>query len=307
MKKNHKKKAQYDHREFEQFFVENLEVICADAKGEAKGSIVFVHGVCHGAWCWENFLKGFSDRGYDCFALSLRGHGNSGGYGLRKQSYSVPCYVSDVKKVVEQCSKKAHEKPFLMGHSMGGAIVQQYIDKYSETIKGAILLAPVTAGGMGWKCCGRLARSKSGWCSLPTMLFGRNWIQLLKNSTFFVAMDLDGVATPRIVDEDKLARYNKLLCAESVKAVCGLIRYELNGAVNIPVFVIGSDTDAFFPADSLEKTANFYGTTPTILNGLCHDIMLDSEWKQAAQAIGEFLNDTDRDAAASKEMSRVVQ
>lgn len=289
MKRNHKKKAQYDHNGFERFFVENLEVICAHAKGEAKGSIVFVHGVCHGAWCWENFLRDFSDRGYDCFALSLRGHGDSAGHGLRKQLYSVACYVSDVKKVVEQCSKKTHEKPFLMGHSMGGAIVQQYIDKYSETIKGAILLAPVTAEGMGWKCCGRLASSKSGWCSLLTILFGWNMKQLLKNSTFFVAMDSDGDTTPRIVDEDKIARYNKLLCAESVWAVCGLIRYKLSGAVNIPVFVIGSDTDAFFRADSLKKTAGFYGTTPTILNGLCHDIMLDPKWEQAAQAIGEFL------------------
>ena len=48
MKRNHKKKAQYDHNGFERSFVENLEVICAHAKGEAKGSIVFVHGVCHG-------------------------------------------------------------------------------------------------------------------------------------------------------------------------------------------------------------------------------------------------------------------
>ena len=71
MKRNHKKKAQYDHNGFERSFVENLEVICAHTKGEAKGSIVFVHGVCHGAWCWENFLRDFSDRGYDCFALSL--------------------------------------------------------------------------------------------------------------------------------------------------------------------------------------------------------------------------------------------
>ena len=102
--------------------------------------------------------------------------------------------------------------------------------------------------------------------------------QLLKNSTFFVAMDSDGDTTPRIVDEDKIARYNKLLCAESVWAVCGLIRYKLSGAVNIPVFVIGSDTDAFFRADSLKKTA-----------GLCHDIRLDPKWEQAAQAIGEFL------------------
>ncbi len=51
MKRNHKKKAQYDHNGFERFFVENLEVICAHAKGEAKGSmsLCMAYATGHGA------------------------------------------------------------------------------------------------------------------------------------------------------------------------------------------------------------------------------------------------------------------
>ena len=36
-----------------------------------------------GAWCWaEHFLDFFADRGFDAYALSLRGHGRSGGQAL---------------------------------------------------------------------------------------------------------------------------------------------------------------------------------------------------------------------------------
>lgn len=40
--------------------------------------LLFVHGSFHGAWCWEeHFLPHFAAEGYDCYALSLRGHGGS--------------------------------------------------------------------------------------------------------------------------------------------------------------------------------------------------------------------------------------
>lgn len=86
-------------KSFQQNFVDGLEVVFAEAKGRQKGSIVFVHGVCHGAWCWERFLKYFSEKGYNCFALSLRGHGESKGRGLGKLFYRLSHYVVDVKKL----------------------------------------------------------------------------------------------------------------------------------------------------------------------------------------------------------------
>ena len=42
--------------------------------------LLFVHGVAHGAWCFaEHWLPAAAQRGYPAYAVSLRGHGGSGG------------------------------------------------------------------------------------------------------------------------------------------------------------------------------------------------------------------------------------
>ena len=42
--------------------------------------LLFVHGSAYDAWCWtEHFLDYFAEHGFSAYALSLRGHGGSGG------------------------------------------------------------------------------------------------------------------------------------------------------------------------------------------------------------------------------------
>lgn len=280
-----------DCKQYEQYFLdEELEIIYAKAEVQpnekAKGSIVFCHGVCHGAWCWKFYLPYFSEKGYDCFAFSLRGHGESKG---GAKSYKLSDYEDDLKRVVEHCTEKTGRKPFVLGHSMGGAIVQKYIDEYSEQVRAAILFAPVTAGGM-WRGEGRrIPLIKNDWYTFPTMRgkFNEN----LKDSNFFVAKYHDtGNYECRITDPEELREYNKKLCKESWKAVWGLMRYSLKNLVGIPVFVIGTATDAYFPRESLGKTADFYHTKAFVLEGMCHDMMLDPDKELAARAVLEFMD-----------------
>lgn len=280
-----------NNKDFEHYFLnDGLEVVYAKAEessaDEKKGSIVFVHGVCHGAWCWKNFLTYFADRGYNCFAFSLRGHGES--KGNWSKPYRLKDYVEDVQKVVEHCIEKTGDNPFLLGHSMGGAIVQNYIDKNSECVSGAILFAPVTAGGMGWKSIFKTAASRNGRCTLATIWGKAN--KNLKESNFFVAIGEKGNYQCRITDAKELQEYDEKLCAESFRAMFGLAKYDLENDIEIPVFVIGSSADAYFPSDSLNTTAGFYKTEPFILDNLCHDMMLDPDWeKTVARAVLEFL------------------
>jgi pimeloyl-ACP methyl ester carboxylesterase len=52
-----------------------LEVLhAAPASPSQRPPLCFVHGSYHAAWCWaEHFLPYFAARGYDAYALSLRG------------------------------------------------------------------------------------------------------------------------------------------------------------------------------------------------------------------------------------------
>ncbi|HEX9180581.1 MAG TPA: alpha/beta fold hydrolase, partial [Burkholderiales bacterium] len=58
-----------------------LEVLrAAPAQPAGRAPLLFVHGAFSAAWCWaEHFLPYFADRGYDSYAVSLRGHGASEG------------------------------------------------------------------------------------------------------------------------------------------------------------------------------------------------------------------------------------
>src|SRR3954453_2898118 len=44
------------------------------ARDEGRAPVLFVHGLGHGAWCWEHWLEGTAEAGHPAYAVSLRGH-----------------------------------------------------------------------------------------------------------------------------------------------------------------------------------------------------------------------------------------
>src|SRR5215475_7769604 len=98
--------------------VASLHVVEQGAPSDSQPSLLFVHGACLGAWCWEDhFLPYFAKRGYHALALDLRGHGRSGGR-AQLQEYALEDFVRDVAQVASRLSKP----PIVVGHSMGGLI-----------------------------------------------------------------------------------------------------------------------------------------------------------------------------------------
>lgn len=258
---------------------------------ELKGIIVFVHGVSHGAWCWEKFIEYFTKIGYACFAINLRGHGDNDKKDIKGAHLSD--YVIDVIRCIGYIENHhndseiniTYSKPIIIGHSMGGAIVEKYISDFSHKVKGAVLFAPVTAEGMKLKGILTTSFSLRGIRTSFTSLFGRK-VFLAKSNFFAVKYKIK--CKCRINNED-LNICKKSLCRESIVAMFKLCKFKLNRNIDIPIFVIGSDKDAYFPENSLNTTAKFYGTKPMKLKGLCHDMMLDPEWKKAAESVLEFI------------------
>ena len=103
-----------------------LETITrAPANAKHKTPLLFIHGMWHGAWCWDEFfLPFFADAGWHVTALSLRGHAGSEG---KIQGSGIMDYVSDV----EQIARTLPTPPVLIGHSMGGFIVQKFLERNS--------------------------------------------------------------------------------------------------------------------------------------------------------------------------------
>lgn len=123
-----------------------LEVI---DKGSVTAShpvpLLFVHGAFHAAWCWdENFLDFFVDRGFRAVAVSLRGYGASA---LSKplNSVTIADYVDDVRATV----KTLDSEPVLVGHSLGGLVVQKYVDDGAIPCCSLVGVLPAAAHSTG--------------------------------------------------------------------------------------------------------------------------------------------------------------
>jgi len=128
--------------------LQELELIERLPAGKAHlKPILFVHGAWHGAWCWEEFfLPYFADQGFHVKALSLRGHGNSEGRN-RLRTTRISDYVVDVQTAFDSFDKP----PVLVGHSMGGLIVQKFLESaVPNSVPKAFLLASVPPNGV-WK------------------------------------------------------------------------------------------------------------------------------------------------------------
>lgn len=94
--------------------------------------IVLVHGAGGSSRRWSEQLSIF-DSQYNSWAMDLPGHGKSEG--------SLLSNIEDMAKFINDFIGALSLKKFiLVGHSMGGAIAQEYALQYPEKLSGLILI-----------------------------------------------------------------------------------------------------------------------------------------------------------------------
>ncbi|MHA8081491.1 alpha/beta hydrolase [Aquirufa regiilacus] len=217
-----------------------------------KETLVFVHGMCHGAWCWERyFIPYFEELGYTCLAINLPGHAEAGS--SKSISYSLNRYVKALEELVDSLD----EAPILIGHSMGGMVVQRYLK--TGRCKKAVLLASVPPQGVLFPSLRVLSRYPR---TIP-YLFQANLLGAFKQypQLFF--------------NEKALAeQYLPDLCAESFVAYLGLF-LPVSHQIKCPVLVIGGSEDGLISVEEFQQTAKHYRADLEIIAGGSHGLMLD--------------------------------
>ena len=121
-----------------------LEVISRHPLGRQQPTpLLFIHGMLHGAWCWDvHFLDYFARHGFAAHAVNLRGHGSS--EGREKLRWTrIADFVEDVVDATRQLPRP----PVLIGHSMGGFVIQKYLEDYAAPA--AVLLSSPPPVGLG--------------------------------------------------------------------------------------------------------------------------------------------------------------
>jgi pimeloyl-ACP methyl ester carboxylesterase len=254
-----------------------LEVLdkgsCTDSH---PAPLLFVHGGWHAAWCWdEHFLNFFSDKGYRALAVSLRGHGNSP-TPKPLRSCSVADYVDDVASVADSLPAR----PVVIGHSMGGFVVQKYLE--SRDAPAGVLVASMPARG----CLGismRLMR-RHPWLVTMALIKGQ-WLrcvgtpELARESFFSRASQSD------------VARFAALLGEESQRVAYDglLLNLPRPNQVTTPLLVLGAEYDRCVAPKEVNATARAYRTHAEIFPEMGHDMMLEPGWDTVAERIDTWL------------------
>lgn len=100
---------------------------------EERETILFIHGAGGGQFTWS-YQKGFFKKEFNPIIIELPGHGESG----REGEEEIGRYAEHVYAFLKAMGLG---KVFLVGHSMGGAIVQTLALAHPEAIEGIVLVA----------------------------------------------------------------------------------------------------------------------------------------------------------------------
>ncbi len=241
--------------------------------------ILFVHGAWHAAWCWdEHFLPYFASKGYASHALSLRGHGSSpNNQSLRWTS--IHDYVTDVLEIANSLPTP----PILIGHSMGGYIVQKVLEQYAAPA--AVLLAAVPPSGT-------LASIVRGTLRHPLALTKVTLTMTMYHAIGTPQLSKDLLFSPTMPD-DLAHTYFTRLQDESFRAIvldAALLARPRPAAVKSPMLVLGGANDNVFTTAEFHATAHAYNTQATIFPDMAHDMMLESGWQSVADTIINWLD-----------------
>jgi acylglycerol lipase len=109
-------------------------------QGEARASLVIVHGLRDHGDRYQRLARELNRRGIAVYAMDLRGHGRS--EGARVSVDRLERYVDDVELWIDRVRMASPAPLFLFGHSMGGAIAARYVERPGRSVAGLVLSAP---------------------------------------------------------------------------------------------------------------------------------------------------------------------
>lgn len=251
-------------------------------------SIVMIHGMYGGSWCWENFRCFFEARGYQCHTPTLRHHDIDPNDmpDTSLGTTSLLDYAEDLQEYISNFD----EKPLLIGHSMGGLLSQ--ILAARGLASGIVLLTPASPNGINALTYSVL---KSFWTILTKWGFWRNSNRISFKAAVYSMLHL-------LPDEDQKAVYGRFVY-ESGRAAfeIGFWYLDPNRAnkvdktkVTCPVLVVSGSDDRITPSSVVQKVANRYKPVSTYkeFERHAHWVVGEPGWEEIAEFVSDWIDQT---------------
>ncbi|GAA6623951.1 lysophospholipase [Scytonema sp. NUACC26] len=109
--------------------------------GNPCAIVLIIHGLGSHSGLFSNVVEHLVGSGYAVYGLDLRGHGRSQGQRGHINTWSE--FREDLKAFFKLIEVQHPGYPrFLLGHSLGGAIVLDYVLRFPTVVQGVITMAP---------------------------------------------------------------------------------------------------------------------------------------------------------------------
>ena len=258
--------------------VGGIEVLAArPMRPNGRPPVLFVHGAFAHASMWaEYFFAHFTQAGYAVAALSLRGHGGSDGRD-EVDRFGIHDYVDDVITVVEHLGVA----PVLIGHSMGGFVVQKYLERHPAPA--AVLMSSVPPQGL-------VAATFHMALAHPGLFMDFN--RLLASGDIPLEAARAALFATEVPDE-VLRRHLAQMNPESQRAIWDMSMFNLvslSAVHRTPLMVLGTEEDRLMPAFLVQSTARAYGVPDHLFRGLGHGFPLEVGGERVALAVVGWLD-----------------
>jgi 3-oxoadipate enol-lactonase len=246
------------------------------AGAPGRTPLVFLHGIGGAARAWRGQLAAFGDR-YHAIAWDMPGYGGS----APLPSVSIATLADALQEFLQQIGAS---RPVLVGHSIGGMIVQEWLTKYPH-VAGAVVLAQ-TSPAFGkadgdWQTqfidarLGPLDRGETMKTLAPSLvkeLVGDN-------------PDADGMQVAR----DCMASVPEASYRAMMLALLGFDQRKALGNVAVPTLVLSGSNDKNAPAPMMAKMATYIPSATYVeLEGAGHLVNLERP-KAFNAALEQFL------------------
>ena len=257
-------------------------VLNSSAKNDLP-PILLVHGAWHAAWCWEQFAVELNKMGYEVHYFSLPGHGGSSLNKKNLNAYALNDYVRFLSDRIDEIKPT----PIVIGHSMGGALLQIYLQK--NVLPGAILMASIP---------------KQGTLPLIARIAIRFPLALLKAMLTYNSAAI--VSTPERARALFFSPGNpidytatqRLLGPESMKILFPLMYWGTFKKIKpgTPVYVIAGERDMVTSVSEQRALAKSLAAELTVFDGQAHCLMLEPNFKLVVTSIDRWIRNTVQDS-----------
>jgi 3-oxoadipate enol-lactonase len=235
-----------------------------EAAGDpALPPLVFLHGIGGAARAWRGQLEFFGER-YRAIAWDMPGYGAS----APLPAVTIATLADALQDFLQQIGAS---KPILVGHSIGGMIVQQWLTKYPDVAAGVVLAQTSPAFGKpdgDWQKSfigarlGPLDRGET-MASLAPALVG----ELVGNDP-----DAGGMALAR----DCMAAVPETTYRATMLALPGFDQRNALKKIAVPTLVLSGSKDNNAPAPMMAKMASYIpSATYAELEGAGHLVNLE--------------------------------